>query len=59
MSMLQEPLVLAINQGSDDGVSVGGSIRVDNEASGDEPYSFNLVIWQFLFLECNLQLDCF
>ena len=44
---------------SKDGVGVGCSICIDNKASGDEPYPFNVVIFYFLFLEFYLQIDCF
>ena len=44
MSMLQEPLMLAIRYGGEDSVDVGGSIQVDNIASGGESYRFNVVI---------------
>ena len=57
MTMLQDPLVVDIHQGGNDDVSVGGLIHVDNKASGDDPYNFNVVILYLLFLDCDIQLD--
>ena len=45
MSMLQEPLMVAIRYGGVNGVSVGGLIFVDNKSSGDKPYCFNVVVF--------------
>ena len=50
--------MVAIHQGGDDGVGVGGAIHVDNKPSSDEHYRLNVVISQFLLLECGIQLDC-
>ena len=44
MSMLQDLLTVAIYMGGNEGVSVGGAIFVDNKASSDEPYHFNIFI---------------
>ena len=44
ISMLQDPLMLAIHQDGDDGIDVGDWICADNKNFGDEPYHFNVVI---------------
>ena len=51
--------MVAIHQGGDDTVGVGGAITVDKKYSGDEPYYYNVFISYFLFLECDLQIDFF
>ena len=47
-----------IHQSGDDGVVVGVSIFVDNEASGNDTYCLIVVISEFLYLQYDLQLEC-